>query len=221
LENIDHGGSDLAASILALIDNGIITLTNGTSIKMNPDCRIMATISLQIPGDQSHIPLQLREYPYSILMPDLRHEDLSAIITISTPRLNPICEKLIKTYFAVSKLIRQNKTMLDRTLNSNDLFRSIRRLETLEDLNDNRTIFLELLDVWVMHLSNMESRDKVSKAIGETLSLSLEEQNYFINIRQPEIKFEGNTITFGRVTLERRVQEIRYMKLNNKYFNIS
>jgi hypothetical protein len=212
LENIDHGGSDLAASILTLIDNGSITLTNGTSIKMNPDCRIMATISLQIPGDQSHIPLLLREYPYSILMPDLRQEDLSAIITISTPRLNPIREKLVKTYFTVSKLIQQNKTMLDRTLNSNDLFRSIRRLETLEDLNDNRTIFLELLDVWVMHLANVEPREKVARAIGETLSLSLEEQNFFINIRQPEIKFEGNTITFGRVTLERRVQEIRYIQ---------
>jgi hypothetical protein len=72
-----------------------------------------------------------------------------------------------------------------------------------------------------MHLANMESKEKVARAIGETLSLSLEEQNYFINIRQPEIKFGGNTITFGRVTLERRVQEIRYMKLNNKYFYIS
>lgn len=210
LENIDHGGSDLAASIISLIENGCANLSNGQMVVMHKECSIIGTISLDERMDTAHIPLPLREYPYIVLLPNMDATDINTIIAKTTPTLNSIRERLISTFFKVSKLIQQQKTSVDRTLNSKDLFRATYRLAELKDLQDARAIFIELLDLWAMHLVESSLRKRVAAAIGEMLSMSEEEQNYFLNIRHPEIKIQNNQIYFGRVKIERKGQELRF-----------
>jgi hypothetical protein len=191
-------------------------LPNGQSIRMHAACRIVATISLDEHKDSSlalaQVPLQLRDYPYTVTMPDLGEADFLKIMAKTAPRLKSMRKSLVSTFFTVSRLIRQEKTSMDRPLSSKDFFRAVARLLALEDLLDGRAIFLELLELWAMHLRGSGLRRRVAAAIGQALSLSEEEQNYFLDTRQPEVRVEGdnNKCHFGRATLERRAQESRF-----------
>lgn len=157
MENIDHGGADLATSIISLVENGGFDLPNGHSVIMHDECRILATISVDDDAadfsTQQQVPLKLREYPYVVRIPNLSYDDFISIIANTIPTLDSIREKFIQTFMVVSDAIRQQKTSVDRALNSKDLFRAAKRLHFLNDLNDRRAIFVELLDIWAMHLT--------------------------------------------------------------------
>ena len=214
MENIDHGGSELTSAIISLVENVQVNLPNGKTISINKECQIIATISLDEGYDFSKIPLQLREYPYTVKMAEFDEHELNAITAESMPRLNAMREKLIRMFFDVKEHIRANKTSIDRSLNAKDLFRAARRLQKMKDLQDSKLILMELLDVWAMHLTNQELRRRIGTIIAETLSLADVELNYLMNVRQPEITSTDNKINIGRSELSRKMKGPKFI-INN------
>lgn len=197
----------MANSIINLVKNGRFDLPNGHSVIMHEECRILATISIgnattdRHQQQQQQIPLQIREYPYVVHMPDLSCDDYNAIISSSAPKLNSIRNNLIDTFVAVSNLIQHQKAFSDRSLNSKDLFRATKRLCSLSDLTEHRAVFMELFDVWAMHLTNQKLRRNVARTIGTALSLSEEEQDFIMDVYQPKIDRHGMSVAYGRTQL--------------------
>jgi len=72
-------------------------------------------------------------------------------------------------------------------------------------LNDPRAIFLELVDVWAVHLTSISLKLDVANCISEALSLSKEEQNFLLNIRHPKVVVNNENVEIGRINLERRL----------------
>lgn len=81
LENLDYGGEDLIASIISLAEHGYSELPNGHRVQMHCDCRIFATISLDLDHSQSLQQL-LRDYPYTVNMPSMDSDNLTAILCV-------------------------------------------------------------------------------------------------------------------------------------------
>uniref|UniRef100_A0A1I8BCV5 Midasin n=1 Tax=Meloidogyne hapla TaxID=6305 RepID=A0A1I8BCV5_MELHA len=206
LENIDHGGSDLASAIFQLVENGCVELPNGMKIKMNKKCRILGSIE-ENAQQMFSIPLMLQEYPYQVRLSAPSFNQLNDIIKQKYPKLESIREKLISLFFAASDLIKTKKVSIDRLLNTRDLFKAFSRLNSSPPsiLIDPRAIFLELFDVWIVHLTSISLKLELANCISEALSLAKEEQNFLLNVRHPKVNVENEKVEIGRITLERRL----------------
>uniref|UniRef100_A0A915P399 Midasin n=2 Tax=Meloidogyne TaxID=189290 RepID=A0A915P399_9BILA len=216
LENIDHGGPDLASAILQFVNNGCIELPNGMKIKMNKNCRILGSIEENAQQIFS-IPLILQEYPYKVKLSAPSFNQLNNNIKQKYPKLENIREKIISLFIEVSDLIKTKKISIDRLLNTRDLFVALSRLcsSPINILNDPRALFLELFDVWAVHLTSISLKLDVANCISEALSLSKEEQNFLLNIRHPKVVVNNENVEIGRINLERRLLTDRNSQSSN------
>ncbi|KAL3086989.1 hypothetical protein niasHT_025513 [Heterodera trifolii] len=202
LENLDHGGSDLAAAIVDLAERGHAVLANGRHIPMGAQCRILGTISRD--EHQHHTAMILRDYPFTVRMAPIQPAQMDSILaqmTKSHQELFNIRSKLLQTFVTVSALINHRKASMDRALNAKDLFRVISHLVNSTDqqqhspnslVSDRNALFGELFDAWAAHLSGDELRRCVAAVIGEALSLSPEQQQYHIDVRFPDVSILEN-----------------------------
>ena len=72
-------------------------------------------------------------------------------------------------------------------------------------MNDPRALFLELFDVWAVHLTSISLKLDVANCISEALSLSKEEQNFLLNIRHLKLVVNNENVEIGRINLDRRL----------------
>jgi hypothetical protein len=87
-------------------------------------------------------------------------------------------------------------------------------------LNDPHCIFLELMDVWAIHLTTSSLELEVANCVSEALSLAKEEQHFLLNIRHPKVIVDNEIVEIGRIKLKRGLlTNIRFKKFVINIFN--
>uniref|UniRef100_A0A915DF54 Midasin AAA lid domain-containing protein n=1 Tax=Ditylenchus dipsaci TaxID=166011 RepID=A0A915DF54_9BILA len=147
----------------------------------------------------------LRDYPYAVNLQPLTNEEHSQILSMRFPNLVVIKEKVLTVFNVVCEKMKSSCSKSDRQLNSSDLFRLCNRLNSLDDLSDNVRLLHEFLDVWVMHLANMELRTAVAQVIAQALSITEQQLAFVMNMRRPDIELQDKVIVVGRTRLTRHL----------------
>uniref|UniRef100_A0A914HFI5 AAA+ ATPase domain-containing protein n=1 Tax=Globodera rostochiensis TaxID=31243 RepID=A0A914HFI5_GLORO len=213
LKNLNNGGEGLADAITDLA-------APDRALQMHVECRILGTIS----SEDIQENLRVLWQDCTLKMESLQRALMASMLKVRTAEsgFDNIRPKLLETFTTASELIQTDKRHMDRTLNSKDLIRVVRRLvedhQQYTSVTDRCALFTELFDNWAAHLAGTESRRSVAgktkyfSAIGEALSLSTEQQHYQIKVRHPDVSFleenEGQQrVRIGRITLNRHEQQ--------------
>ncbi|CAJ0946589.1 unnamed protein product, partial [Mesorhabditis belari] len=194
IEDIDHASSDVVSKIITLFEERIVTLPNGLEVTLHRDNCCLATISEN--GKRSCL---LEGISVRVALSSFTDNELQRLVSQAFPRISHIARTLCQAFREVEKL---PATGHSRNLTATEFIRGCKRMSYLSDLTDNITVFTELIDTWC--LADHESRaSKLCSRVASSLSISADQMNHHLNIRQPTLRLDDTTVFIGRNTLER------------------
>jgi midasin len=170
LEDIDSATTELVSTLFLMNKSWSAPLhSDGSITAFHPEARIVATVRTE--NNHSDSAELIRSYPMTVNLKPLSNDELKKIIEHKFPNLLLVAEKLLNIFFELSQMMLAD-SIIDRDLNANDLIRACRRLSSLPNLNDNQQIFVELSDIYVLPISNLSKRSRLSAALAKYLSIS-------------------------------------------------
>lgn len=65
-------------------------------------------------------------------------------------------------------------------------------------MNDHIAIFNEMHDLWIMSISEQNTRTLLGAKLAELLMITPDHFNYLINLRKPEVSITNDSAIIGR-----------------------
>lgn len=188
----------------------------------------------------------LDKYWTKLQMGNMTREELKKVLVTRYPNLTVVVERLLDIYCQLTgerhpehdptalsptgslqppevTQPQHDKTSLleGRGLSLRDLLKWCERISSNFDSSSSATaqhVFLEALDCFTAMLSRPESRLRMAEAIGSKLNISKEKAQHFCQMYQPGISVTELEATVGRVTLERKQNEVVRLNAESQTF---
>ncbi|KAK6297294.1 hypothetical protein J4Q44_G00318770 [Coregonus suidteri] len=177
----------------------------------------------------------LDKYWTKLQMGNMTREELKKVLVNRYPNLTVVVERLLDIYCQLTgerhpdlvalghtdslqppevshhKLEDKTTSLEGRGLSLRDLLKWCDRINSNFDSTSSATaqhVFLEALDCFTAMLSRPESRLRMAEVIGSKLNISKEKAAHFCQMYQPGISGTELEALVGRVTLERKQNEV-------------
>ncbi|CAD6195224.1 unnamed protein product [Caenorhabditis auriculariae] len=195
LEDVDTANADVISQIVGISASRNFWKFPG--IFFHKDVRIVATIS----GKREEKNVVLDGVPVKIRLGALTDEELKRLASKAFPRISHLSKSLISIFRSVETA---PGTSNSRHLTSTDFLRGCARLEKLQDISSNLKIFAELVDVWCLADPKDRSQE-LCKKVANALSMTEDQVNFHLSVRQPDISHDDRSVAIGRGNLTKKI----------------
>ncbi|EGT34585.1 hypothetical protein CAEBREN_29805 [Caenorhabditis brenneri] len=201
LEDIDAANADVISKIVDIANQRQTDASNtDKNSHFHKDVRIIATMSGK--GKKAAV---LDGVPVRIRVGQLTDDELKRLASKAFPRISHLSKTLISTFRKVENLPGTGNS---RQLTSTDFLRGCARLALLPDISANVESFAELIDVWC--LADPKNRStQLCNIIASSLNVNPDRVHTHLSVRQPEVKYDEQTVSVGRASLPRKMSMIK------------
>uniref|UniRef100_A0AC35TJ71 Midasin n=1 Tax=Rhabditophanes sp. KR3021 TaxID=114890 RepID=A0AC35TJ71_9BILA len=199
LEDLELAPVDLISSIMDLCRERSVKMVSGEFIHLNGNCKILASMRSDI-TTPIEVNSLLASLPFRVTLPAFAKAELLSIINSKYPGLLHVSSRLVEIFEIVSAELMA-KQPRGRQLISKDLFRACKRIENLRH-TEKEKVLMELIDTWVMFVTNKELALKLAKLIGGHFTIPETQTETMFRICKPDISpITANPIHVGRIAL--------------------